>query len=198
MVENLPQFTAMVMAADYGWSGRQEPLDKLGYDPAEVFRQMYFAAPSPTAPIRGTAWTWGTTGTPMQIGTTKYTRQSPVSLRTVLTSDGAHAPNRIVLSGLAVGGHVGLALSTAKALPDGTPMGEVVIEGSHGERVIRQLVYGHHVRCAEDRSVVPYAARNEGICSLEYDLLKPMTIKSVSIREENDAAGIKLFGLTVW
>ncbi|MER3495471.1 MAG: hypothetical protein C4320_00735, partial [Armatimonadota bacterium] len=42
LLANLPQFWAMVLSADYSWSARQDAVDQLGYDPAVVFRRMYF------------------------------------------------------------------------------------------------------------------------------------------------------------
>ena len=41
MNQNLKQFSAMVLAADYAWTGRAEMPNKLGYDPTAVFRQLY-------------------------------------------------------------------------------------------------------------------------------------------------------------
>ena len=55
MLENPRQFSAMVLAADYAWSGRKEKPEELPYDPQEVFRKLYFGRPSPLTPIPGVA-----------------------------------------------------------------------------------------------------------------------------------------------
>jgi hypothetical protein len=38
---SFPQFSAFILAAEYAWSARAEPPDRLSYDPAVVFRQAY-------------------------------------------------------------------------------------------------------------------------------------------------------------
>lgn len=45
MLRSMNQFNAMVLAADYAWSGRKEMPDRLGYDPGAVFRRMMYADP---------------------------------------------------------------------------------------------------------------------------------------------------------
>jgi len=45
MKSQLQQFTAFVLAAEYGWSGRKAPPSRLGYDPKEVFRNFYARSP---------------------------------------------------------------------------------------------------------------------------------------------------------
>ncbi len=41
MTNNLKQFSAMVLAADYAWSGRTELPKEVGYDPARVFVRLF-------------------------------------------------------------------------------------------------------------------------------------------------------------
>jgi hexosaminidase len=41
MTKNLSQFSAMILASDYAWSGRTELPSKIGYDPAKVFNRLY-------------------------------------------------------------------------------------------------------------------------------------------------------------
>ena len=38
---SFPQFSAFILAAEYAWSARAEPPDRLSYDPAAVFRKAY-------------------------------------------------------------------------------------------------------------------------------------------------------------
>ncbi len=45
MKDQLQQFTAFVLAAEYAWSGRNESPSQLGYDPKEVFRKAYARSP---------------------------------------------------------------------------------------------------------------------------------------------------------
>lgn len=41
MKANLKQFSAMVLAADYAWSGRKESPENVGYDPSQIFLDWY-------------------------------------------------------------------------------------------------------------------------------------------------------------
>ena len=43
MKTELQQFTALILAAEYAWSGRKEGPAQLGYDPKEVFLKAYRA-----------------------------------------------------------------------------------------------------------------------------------------------------------
>ena len=41
MAKNMGQFSAMILAADYAWSGRTELPSKIGYEQTKVFNRLY-------------------------------------------------------------------------------------------------------------------------------------------------------------
>lgn len=200
LVENLPTFSAMVLAADYGWSGRGDALDRLGYDPGEVFRKMYFGEPSPLRAIPGSAVTWGAGSTRrLAVGKTAFALCEPLATQSILDSELAKAPRVVSLPVAAKGTRMALALDTARPLTDGDPVADVEIELASGEIVRRRLVYGHHIRAAQDAAVIPYADRSQGICALSFTLgPKVAATKRIVIREVSREAGLRLYGVTLW
>lgn len=196
MVENLNQFSAMVLAADYSWSGRQEPLSELGYEPGEVFRKMYFGHPSPVRSSPGAAFTPPGPSHAARIGSVNFSLGNPIAMRSVLVAGQADAPTEI---GIPLGQprkSLTLALDTARATTEGEEV--AILEGTlaNGQKVRKRLVYGHHVRAQSDTAIVPYAERAAGICAVPFELEAGQRIVRLTIRVTSRTAGLRLYGLT--
>jgi hypothetical protein len=190
------QFSAMVLAADYAWSARTDLPSKLDYDPAEVFRKMYFGAPSPLAPVPGTDLGFSASGAPpLEIGSIRY--GSPGAL----TIPGA-------LSGLSGGGAILSTNVKAKTLAfavntfvrppeDGVPVADIVVNFEDGKHVETVLVYGTGVRTTSDLRPTLLADRNaDGVCSFKLDLGgEKSPIRVIGIKPMNRITGLQVRGI---
>lgn len=202
MIEALDQFTPMVLAADYAWSGRPEKVADLGYDPAAVFRKMYFDEPSPLRPVGGTSAKWGEgAAKPLEIGNAGFVSSAPISMRGILSAETMDAPTTIEVPFAAKGTRILLAMDTVHALSQGDPVADVEVQLADGKSVKRRLAYGHHIRANSDPAMVPYADRSadksRGICAITVVLGdKPVAIKRVVIHQIGQSAGTRLYGIT--
>ncbi len=170
MLNGLPDFAAMVLAADYGWSGRTELPDRLGYDPADVFRRMYFADPSPLQPIPG--YDLGSSGDPFEVGKIRFGH-----LLNLLVS----SPTVFRVAGR--GSKLVLACRAARRVNSGHPIARVEILLKDGTMVEKELVYGWHVSATGDKAPLSIAEKNrDGISATVIDLSdKPTQIDSIKI-----------------
>ncbi|MGV3617543.1 MAG: hypothetical protein ACO1SV_19630 [Fimbriimonas sp.] len=195
MLRNLDQFSAMVLAGDYTWSARQEPVEKLGYDPADLFRRLYFGRRSPVKPVPGTAYG---DGEAIRIGNLGFRRMPPVSLRSALTREGADAPTELEIPLRGSVARLGLALEAAVEAPDGETVAEVVVEFAQGDPVRRPLQYGRHLRTGGDPRMVPYGVRDGGLVGLVLELGRRGEIRTVRIKSTGAYGGVRVHGMTTW
>ena len=195
MIAAMPQFAALVLAADYGWSGRTEDIRALGYDYSAVFRKMYFGEPAPLEPLVGTDL--GAPGQPFQIGQIVY--GAPLDL--AIQSQVAPVPNggsSIELSTAGKGTTLALAMETlAPAVGDGDPVAELTITLADGKTIVKKLCYGWQVRTATDKAPVSLADRNEaGVWSYTIRLGEaPVEVKSISLKPLNSYTGLRVRGV---
>ncbi len=193
MIAESRQFTAMVLAADYSWSGRQEPIADLGYDPVDVFRRMYFGPPSPLSAQPGAALP----GTGAQtIHTVRYRTFEPIRLVSAILPGRVDSPSRVDIQTAATCTEVDLALDSSIALNPGEVAGEVVIETDRGE-VRRPLVYGTDFRSGKDPAACVRCERSPaGICSVQVALGGTRQVRGVSLVSSRPVAGLNLYGVT--
>lgn len=185
MLDNLPQFTALVLSGDYSWSGRQEPPAKLGYDPAQVFRRMYFGEPEEVRSVSGTALTWATERRPVTVGRTNFLFSSPLEV-SAATHFGVTAK----------GSRLYVAATASQPAKEGVPVAEIIVQLGGGKTVTRRLVYGHHLREAQDAGLVPYGERGEGgVCAIPIALGAAGSITGVTIKPLS--GNLELYGLTL-
>jgi len=198
MVENMPTFTAMILAADYFWSGRQEPLPGLGYDPAEVFRKMYFGEPSLLASKPGLAAQWGAVAShKAEIGQTGFLMNDPIAMRSLLDAGRESAPTSVVVPIGGKGTRLWVAMDMTQILADGDPVAEIVVTFAGGKTVSRKLVYGHQIRAGVDAGAIPYSDRVNGICAIGVDLGGVATVQSVKVVGAGQTAGLRVYGVTL-
>lgn len=195
MLKNLSQFSAMVLAADYAWSARQESVENVGYDPEALFRRMYFGTPSPLQPIKGVALG---NGTEFNIGSIGFRQMVPIEMRSTLTYAGRIGPDEVDIPFRGKISHLALAIETVSEQIDGTEVAEVEIRQSDGRTVKKILRYGIHVRAASDRKPLPYSGRERGLAAFLCDFAVPTEIVSLKFRIRGPIGGLRLHGVTGW
>ena len=193
MIKAFPQFSAMVLAGDYSWSGRQDELNKLGYDPAEVFRRMYFGKPVPLVGRSGELYG---NGKSVSIEGLQFNLfDKPLALQTRLTHD-SEALGALTLSLDSPSSEVALCLDTQNKCDDGDPVAEITLHDDKGLSTVERLVYGRHVRARDDAGAVLFSTRQDGLCAFRLPSPAGRKIVSVSFRPLSTYAGLRILGLT--
>lgn len=193
MLENPAQFGAMVLAADYAWSGRKDKPNELPYDPNEVFRKMYFSRPSPLTPQPGTTLGGGTAFT---VGDVRF---QSLDLRTTsvlrpITDSG----DSLEIETSAKGRELSLALATEVPAEFGEAVGEVRIERLGAPAIVERLLYGRDIRALSDPEALSKGDRSPGGPSaFRIDLGKGATVTKIVLRPLNRYTGLRLMGATV-
>lgn len=197
LIENMEQFSAMVLAADYSWSTRYDKIDNLGYDPAEVFRKMYFGLPRPVSPGPGVQIFQGVAKRDLKSGDMRFKLGDPIALRSLLSAPQAASAVDLALS--AKGKHIAFALDAADKCDDGEVIAELVVQTANGKQLMRQpIVYGRHVRTADDKGAMPFADRGEGFSVFELQLPAVSEVRGIHIESLSARGGLRLHGAIVW
>ncbi len=198
MIANLNQFTALVLSADYGWSGRQDDLKDLDYDPAEVFRKLYFGRPQAIAAAEGKTFSVGKTRS-LRIGSVDFQVGDPIQFLSNSVSGPDKAPLQADLPLAVAGKHIAFAMSALLPSDDGEKVGEIEIVLANGKRILQPLVYGHQVRAGSDSKACLFADRLTGISSVLVDLgATAVEIKSVQLRQIDRYSGLQIAGITAY
>jgi hypothetical protein len=179
MIRELKQFTAMVLAAEYAWSARPELPDQLGYDPAEVFRRMYFDPPSPRQPVPGV----------------RLSADGSIAFRSLLDPALVSAPATVRLPVGRKAPQIRVNFSTGVIGDEGESLGELTAEMEGGAVVRLPIRYGAHVRATEDRRATGLAARSGAISTV----VLPVSgkVRSLTIRSTSPTLGLVCHGVTL-
>jgi hypothetical protein len=199
MLHEFRQFAAMVVAADYAWSGRKDDWDKLGYDPFDVFSKMYFSPPSKLTPTPGMSASIPG-GVEARIGDVQFKCFEPISLRSLLTAQTAQLSQDLTVetSGLK-GTELALALDTTVPSEDDKPVAEVDVELVSGQVIKQDLVYGRDLRATADTKPNSISPRNGGLSCVRISLgTDPVEIKQIVFRGNSTYAGLRLHGVTAF
>lgn len=198
MIDNFDQFAAMVLAADYGWSGRQDEIGDLDYDYRDIFRKMYFAEPQEPAIEAGKMFSQGS-GSSERIGSVQFQLGRPIQLRSNATTTGVTAPMDVEIPIESAAKHLALALSTQLPSADGEPVADLSVLSANGKTLHASLRYGREVRAKTDSGVCIYADRKDGISCFVLDLGPGApTIKAIHLRESNQYSGLQILGVTTY
>lgn len=197
--EAFNQFSAMVLAADYSWSARQEPLDKLGYDPGEVLRRMYFDDPAPVSATRGIQTWFGGTPAEITIGGNRFMAGTSLKLRSVLSKDGSGQPESVTVGlGGVKGSTLSLALTTQVKADDGETVADVTVELASGRKILVPIVYGREVRARSDSGICTLVVRDGGLSAVKIRLGSvPVGVKSITFHAQNPYAGLEIAAVSV-
>lgn len=190
------QFSAYVLAAEYAWSGRKDSLDKLGWDPGEVFAHMYFGEPSPMGPVSGCV-TDGiravrVDGIQLRTGPTQQ-------LLSNLSSATASDPTtlEIAVEDL-IGKTLVIALDTSQVCWDRDLVGVVEIHGPNGMLATRTLRYGSDVRAPRDARAIPRGLRANGTGAIRIRLPERSKVQKIILRSASSFAGLRFNGVSAY
>lgn len=195
MLAEFRQFAAMVVAADYAWSGRKDEWDKLGYDPWEVFGRMYFGEPSHLTASPGQLATTGS-GLQAKLGDVEFKFFGPFSLRSLLSTQTAQLPEQLTLETPGFkGNELALALDTAVSAEDNQVVGELEIDTDAGA-VNKSIVYGQDVRSTADNRAIACGIRQNGLSLVRLDLGQETHVNKIVLRGTSAYAGLRIHGVT--
>ena len=190
------QYAAFVVAADYAWSGRQDDWDKLGYDPYEVFSRMYFRQPSPLSNEAGT-YLAGDGGVEAWLGQVKFKTFPPLALRSMLSDASSRQPEEMSIEtpGLK-GADVYLAMDTVTTAEEKQALGSVEVD-TDGGSFTTDLVYGKNVRSTTDAKADILGERANGLSLVQVHLSdSPQEIRKIVLKTTSSYAGLRLHGVT--
>lgn len=174
MESNLDQFAAMILAAEYAWSGRKEMPDDLGYRYREQFFRMFFEEPRPIA---------GRVIRPFQM--------EPVRLGSLLVQGREGGARSVRLAVGCGAGTLALRLGVALEAGDGERVGDAIMEFADGTEASTPIRYGWHVRRPGDVRETRMAPEGE----LRIPVAKP--IRGVRLEQANSYSGLEIHGLRV-
>jgi hexosaminidase len=198
MIAAFNQFSAMVLAADYGWSGRQDELKDLDYDYSEVFKQMYFGHPVAIGVMPGKTFAVGVT-TSARIGSVDFRLGAPIQLRSNATISGAGLPQAASIPMDVTAKHLAVALGALLPSEDGETIGDLEVTFENGKTVVQHLLYGQQVRARTDPKTCLYVDRKDGVSSFVFDFDPvPASIRRVRLLQINQYSGLQILGLTAY
>lgn len=197
MIENMDQFSAMVLAADYSWSTRYDAVEKLGYDPSQVFRSMYFGTPRSVVPLSGFQAFLGAPRQDLTDGDIRFKTGDPVAVRSLLSAP--TAPSIADLQVAMKGRHLALALDTLDQCDVGELIAKITVRSPSGKDLaVQSIRYGRQVRAGFDPGAVPLADRANGLCFFEFLLPVESEIGDVRVECAASRGGLRVHGLVAW
>jgi len=191
MLENPSQFGAMVLSAEYAWSGRKELVNELPYDPNELFRKMYYSRPSPLKPVAGS--TLGE-GAAFSVGDIRF-QKLDLRANSVLKPDPA-AGSLIEIQTTGKGRELNLALATELPSDFGEVVAEVTVERVGASPIVERLVYGRDIRALTDPLALSKGARTPGGPSCVRINLGKAAVTRITVRALTSYSGLRLMGAT--
>ncbi|MCC7230523.1 MAG: hypothetical protein IT203_09010 [Fimbriimonadaceae bacterium] len=195
MLREAKQFSAMVLAGDYSWSGREDPLDKLGYEPMQVFQKLYFGRPWSMRGEGGESVVFGKTIGIRQLGALKFLLCEPVGFGSLVLNR-ENLVEEISLESNFLARELDLAIDGLVKVDDGTLVAEVEVETSGGLKRI-PLVYGWDVRATGDPSALVRAERDQGLSVVRVVLgATDVRVSKRRILRKDPVMGLRLHGIT--
>ncbi|AIE87425.1 hypothetical protein [Fimbriimonas ginsengisoli] len=188
MVQNPEQFAAFVLSADYAWSGRDELPADLGYDPAAIFREMYYGAPAPVKGVSGASLTWDHDTQVAQVGPFRFRVGTPLTSAT---------DNVLLLNKPATVHRALFAIDCLTVGKEGEPVAEILLTLSNGKRVTKTLKYGVDVRASGDRRMLPGSERSGGRSAVSLGLPESFKLMSITIRPLTSQVEAHVRGITL-
>ncbi len=192
MLKNIDQFSAFVLAADYGWSGRADKFGELPYDASQVFARMYNPKQSPVVP--SDAFLVGR-GDIFECGRIKFSKLENASLTGISVSNMSN-PELLQIGLTGTYKEVAVALTCELASATSEKIGEVIVSYQDGTKDITPLLYGLHVRALDQDGGTFFGERISGRTCLRI-LAKPKELRSVEFKASNRYSGLKIDGLTL-
>lgn len=195
MIREFDQFAAILMMADYAWSGRTDAPDQLGYTPSALLRRLYFGGRQALEPVRGTGF--GTRGAnSFSVGSHWFLEIKPIQLYGVTNRVAYVSPHEVTIPIERQASELVLALDCLATVPDNSAVADAVLTFADGRTETFELRYGSHLRAVNDAR--PTAAFDRvgtrSAVNLEFS---PGQIKTLTIRVTGSAAGPRIHGITL-
>lgn len=201
MVRQFSQFAAYTLAADYAWSGRADQPDKLGYDPADVLRRLYFAPPASPKSLPGQAVVpqGRRAAAPLAIDLVHFaTFQPPLVLNSPLYPESVEAPSSISIDlGSKPAAELAVAADCLAWVAEGESIATVEAVLDNGQTISTEVIYGLHVRARRDERPVLMSARGGTASVLRMSLPAGSRLKSLRLSKISKTAGLRVVGITV-
>lgn len=195
MLREFKQFSAMILAGDYAWSGRQEGISDFGYDPALELSQRLYGLKAISQPKSG--WFLGK---PLGGKEVLFSRCAPISLRSVFSTDGVNRPNRVELKiakSVKVN-HLALVVNCEELSPEGSSVAKVIVTLQSGRKVEQTIRYGYDVRAKEDKKVAYRALHFAGLNAVQVRWDRPEIVTSIEFEALNSYSGATITGISAW
>jgi hypothetical protein len=192
MLKNIQQFSAMILAGDYGWSGRLEKIEELPYDPLQIFGRMYNPHQSPVT--KSTALLFGR-GEIFECGGVKFSQLEGTNLRGIAATS-INGPDSldIALSGTVK--ELATAITCEVPAQQGEKIAEMTIAYKDGSQDKVSLLYGLHLRAQGESGATFFGERkNDRTCFRT--ATKPKELKSVTFQATNRYSGLHIDGVTL-
>lgn len=192
MLSELKQFSAMVLAGDYGWSGRLERPDELPYDPMKVFAKMYSPHQSPLTPSDAAVVGRGDL---FDCGGIKFSKLEDSSLIGI-TPQNVNAPLSLELGLSGFAREIAVAVACDIEAASSEKVGEITIAYKDGTQERTPIQYGLHVRAASDDQATFFGERTKDRTCLRLTT-KPLEVKSITFNALNRYTGLRVDGVTL-
>jgi hypothetical protein len=195
MLRHIDQFSAMVLAGDYSWSGRQDQLGMLGYDATAVFQSLMYARPQSVRGEGGYSVQFGNAIGLKQVGPYKFFMCEPISLGSNLIA-GSRLLGEARLATNSLARELLIAIDSEVKCNSGDPVAKIEIETSGGV-VSRELLYGVDVRAtADERSAIRHESHS-GMTVVRIPLgSADVRVNSIKFMPSNRFAGLRVHGIT--
>lgn len=191
MLRDLKQYSAMVLAGDFGWSARLEKVDELPYDPLAIFAKMYNPHKSPLVATPGTVFGFGGS---FACGGVKFAKLEGNLVG--IDSRSASNPTSVSVDYSGTAQEVALALVTGLTSPEGEQVGSVFVTYADGTSLETPIKYGLQVRSDSDPKGTFFGVRENDRTCLRIAVL-PKAIRSITVSASNRYSGLRVEGISV-
>jgi len=198
LIASYQQHYAYLLFADYAWSGRDEQVGELGYDPGALLRRLFLSEPGSVKALPGVSLVpEGRSTLSAMLGSRRFVLFEPLALRSISLPSQKDAPEELSLSVNANASALAIAVDCAARCSYFEKVGTITVMLASGKTVTRDLQYGIDVRTSEDKGSLVRADRQSGLCVVEIKLVvKPESIVEIRFAGSNVYAGLRVHGIT--
>ncbi len=197
MLAALKQYAAMVVAADYAWNPRLEPVSALPYDPMQVLKKMYFDPPTSAVTTPGTEYE-SSASTEQRIGRVNFKLlKLPLHSASILNMEPEVSPSQLEVHLDGQGSKLFLALSTDQPVEDGKQIAQIEIGIQDSKPLVYKLKYGLQVRAETQKGVCVLAHRTGGISAVGLSIPSDKAISYCRITQIDRLSGLKWHGVSI-
>lgn len=190
------QFSAMILAADYAWSARQEMPDDLPYSASMLFRRLYMGKPMAVGSVQGYQAVMGL-DEPRRVGGIEFRDLGPVVLNSYVSTAARHAPESVKININRRGAELALLVDCLAHTWNGDHVADVLVETASGTVTV-PIRYGSEVRSASDLRETGLALREDGMSVIRVDLGdQPVQVQSLTLIRRSPVAGLRLHGVSL-